>query len=520
MRTLFGNATFHTMEGPADVHHSMTVEDGVIVAFDEEEHRGYTFVDLAGAHVFPALIDAHLHLLDSVALVGMGFQICDIEQGRVEPHDLAGVRERVMAQAALVGGNDLIAASNYITSGIAEGRLPNRQELDEWTGGRRVWMENIDGHSAACSTAFLKEVGLLDQAPDGILVGAAHDANIGRVTAAVARSITPRILGNGVASFSDTCASYGIGCVCAMDGTDDLPRDKPTELMAFLAQRMALDVRLFPQYMDEAKIERLLPRMGAKRVGGCMKWELDGSIGSRTAAFAHPFKDGSQGHLYFDDDFLRGKVEDLAQQGYMVSAHAIGELAIEQLTSIYEGLPGTNRIDHCEFPSPDVLPRLYALKPYVTVQPGYAWVDKRYLHGYERWLDPATIDQQVPLRSLVEHGVTLCGSSDSPVQTVDPFLQMRGMREFYVERESLSAYDALCTYTVNGGKMLGERKGVLRRGWEASFMTLDRNLLTVEPAALENPRVSGLYLRGRRYRNQTPGTRGLLGLALRRPRAI
>lgn len=90
MRTLFGNATFHTMEGPADVHHSMTVEDGVIVAFDEEEHRGYTFVDLAGAHVFPALIDAHLHLLDSVALVGMGFQICDIEQGRVEPHDLAG----------------------------------------------------------------------------------------------------------------------------------------------------------------------------------------------------------------------------------------------------------------------------------------------------------------------------------------------------------------------------------------------------------------------------------------------
>ena len=34
MKTLFTNATFHTMESAEDTHCSMLVEDGVIAAFD------------------------------------------------------------------------------------------------------------------------------------------------------------------------------------------------------------------------------------------------------------------------------------------------------------------------------------------------------------------------------------------------------------------------------------------------------------------------------------------------------
>ena len=498
------------MESADDVHSALLAEDGIIVAFDEEalaaadskSRRGgrCRVVDLQGLHVFPALIDSHLHMLEAVALSGVGVPLCRFEQGRVEPRDLAGIEQLVRAHAAGVREGSLLVYTNFISITMAERRLPTRLELDEWTQGARAWVLNIDGHSSSCSTALLKALGLEEIAPDGILSGEAHDMNLGVISSYLSSCITPGVLARGIADFCNDCASFGIGTVCALEGTDDTERDRLTELTAFLAQRLPLDVRLIPQYMDERKLARVLPRMGAKRVGGCMKWELDGSIGSRTAAFARPYSDGSRVPLYFRDDSLERAVKGFAERGFFVTAHAIGELAIEQLVDLYEQVGGTHRIDHCEFPAPDILPRLCALKPFVTVQPGYSWIDKRYLHGYEHFLDEALLSQQVPLKDFEDHGVLVCGSSDAPVQSVDPFLQMRGMREFYVESQSLTAFEALKTYTVNAGRMLGENKGLLRPGFEASFFTIEQDLLQISPEELEHQRAEALYLRGRPYR--------------------
>ena len=65
------------------------------------------------------------------------------------------------------------------------------------------------------------------------------------------------------------------------------------------------------------------------------------------------------------------------------------------------------RIDHCEFPAPDTLERIYELKPSVTIQPGYSWMDKRFMRSYERMLDKDMINQQIPLRDFADAGVVL-----------------------------------------------------------------------------------------------------------------
>lgn len=521
MKTLFHNATFHTMESEADAHTSMTVENGVIVGFDEDPASSSAqVVDLGGLHVFPALIDAHLHLLDSIALSSMGEAVCEIVHGRVEPHNLAGVEEKIRALAAGVKPGGLLICSNYIAAAMDEGRLPTRFELDEWANGARVWVLNIDGHSGSCSSSLLTALGLEDSAPDGVFSGPAHDANLGAFTDHLASSITPHALARGIAHFCNECARFGIGTVCALEGTDDSERDRMAELTALIAQRFPLDVRLFPQYMDEKKLAAVRGRMGAARVGGCMKWELDGSVGSRTAAFPQPYLDGTQGTLYFDDDELRHTIEGFAKRGFMVSAHAIGESAIDQLVAIYEQVPGRHRIDHCEFPSETAVARICALKPFVTVQPGYAWIDARFLHGYERYLSAERIAQQVPLARLAAAEVPLCGSSDSPVQSVDPFLQMRGMREFSVADQALSAYEALRTYTVNGGLMLGEKKGLLREGWEASFFTCETNLLECTSSDLDGMRAADTWLHGKCYRPLPEGLGTFARLLRTRPRKI
>lgn len=535
--TLFYHATFHSMETESSVYKTLLVEDGVISGVDvdvqQAHQQGASLVDLGGVHVFPALIDAHMHLLDTVALSAVSTSVCSLGDNAVEPHCLAGV-EQVVRQTAAQNPSKLLVFSNYIAAAMDEKRLPNRLELDAWTAGggrvahgREAWVLNMDGHSSSCSTALLHALGLEEEAPDGILTGAVHDANLGRITDHLASCISPALLGDGIAAFCDDCARYGVGTVCALEGTDDSPQDAMTMLLARLAGAFPIDVRVFPQYMDEKKLARIQRFMGQKRVGGCMRWELDGSVGSRSAAFPDPYADGTQGHLYFETDFLRRKVAGLAQRGYSLTAHAIGPDAIEQLVGIYEQLPAQmgvaalrHRIDHCEFPAKDLVERLIKLKPYVTVQPGYAWVDKRFLHGYEQWLSDQAVQQQIPLRTLAQAGVALCGSSDSPVQPLDPFLQMRGMREFYLPEESLSAYEALKTYTVNGGLMLGEQKGMLACGYEASFFTARENLLDITPAQLEGFHAQSLYLRGKKYQPQRGGLVGLVSLLLGKKRPI
>lgn len=521
MKTLFENATFHTMEDAFDTHSSMLVDNGVIVGFDEHPHTGRAHrVDLGGAQVFPALIDAHLHLANSIALAALGQPLCTFTSGKVSPCDLAGVERKIRSSVSSHSNKKLFIFSNYSTASISEARLPTRFELDRWAQGAPVWVISMDGHSSSGSSALLEAIGLLEFTDEGIFTGADHDANVGIFIEHMTASITPQVLAQGIARFSNECAHYGIGTLCAHEGSDELIRDASTIWNARIAQRLQLDVRMFPQYMDMKKLQILQKYLRRPRAGGCMKWELDGSVGSRSAAFSKPYRDGSQGSLYFSKENLLQIVLKLDTSGYQISAHAIGDKAIDQYLDVFEQVDGCHRIDHCEFPTPKAVERLCALKPAITVQPGYAWIDRTILHGYERFLEPEQLAQQIPLAHLMRAGVTLCGSSDAPVQSVDPFLQMRGMRDFYRADQSLSAYEALATYTICGGRMLEEQKGVLRLGWEASFFTCQKNLLSLSPEGLEGTCANGLWLHGKPYRRLSAGLSTLAHLATSRPRLI
>ncbi len=79
----------------------------------------------------------------------------------------------------------------------------------------------------------------------------------------------------------------------------------------------------------------------------------------------------------------------------------------------------------------------------------------------------------------MNNGVCVCGSSDSPVQSVNSYEHMLGMVDFYLKDRSITPYEALKTYTVNPAKMLGEpNTGTLQRGNDADFFVCDRDILS------------------------------------------
>ena len=495
---------------------------------DAETYRSR--VDLKGLHIYPALTDAHVHLLYSLVLAASSFFICNITPQGVKPDNFADLKVRVRQYCRENPKQKIIVANGYVIAAVKEQRLPTRQELDDWTENRPMIIYSIDGHSSAMSTAFMEKLKLPTEGSDGIFTGEAHEFIQGKVTGYIASAVTPKILAKGIANFTNTCASYGIGRVCAMDGNEDVEKDILTGVLAVIAARMPLKVRLFPQYM---KFERLKPfrtRQVHPRAGGCGAWELDGAVGSRSAAFYQPYLgSGDTGHCYYAAETITEKVKEALIQGIALSCHAIGEAAIDQIVGIYKGLaeklPKSGpmmRIDHFEFPSCKAVEAVKKMPIALTVQPGFSWVDKRYLHSYTRFLPESIVSSQIPLKELMDAGVCICGSTDSPVQSVNPYDQMLGMTQFYREEQSLTPYEAMLTYTVNSARMLGEieNSGTLETGKQADFFATKTDIFRCKGVEISAVQAEFTVIDGKRHIPKKGTVAELLGMLLKRPKKI
>ena len=534
MKTLYEGGRIHTMRGETEIVSSMGVKDDRIIWIGENSGEDWDErVDLKGMHVYPALTDSHLHLLYSIVLAANSFFVCQIGPEGVTPRNMAGIEKCIRDYCKKQLQKGILVANGYIASALEEKRLPSRQELDEWTDGRAFVLYSIDGHSSAMSTRLMEELGLSSRNHDGRFFGEEHEFMQGKVTNKIAASLTPAMLAKGVANFSNLCAYYGISRVCALDGNEDAgKKDVTTKLLSFLASRMDIDVRLFPQYTSMELARPYFKKQSHPRMGGCGAWELDGAVGSHSAAFSVPYKDdGRKGHCYYSDEEVRLRVAAALKEGVQLTCHAIGEDAISQIVDIYkELLPREEkrpegpmmRVDHFEFPNREAVEAVSCLPLALTVQPGFSWVDKRYLKSYEQYLPEEKINQQLPLKELSQKGVCLCGSSDSPVQSIDPFAQMQGMTEFYLPKQSLSPYEALCTYTVNPARMLGEEAdwGTLEPGKRADFMVMKVDLLNLKEEREEPLHAEYMVKDGKRWVPRRGTVPELLGLCLRKAKKL
>jgi len=483
-------------------------------------------VKLDGLHVYPSFTDAHMHLLYSIVRAASGFEACEIRDGGVEPNTMDGVASRIRAYCDTRGAGDLVIANGYITSAIKEKRLPSRQELDEWGGGRRTIIYNIDGHSSSLSSSMLQALGIDPQGHSGVLSGADHEFIQGRITGFVGDSIGIGDIARGIANFTNECAQFGITRVCALDGNGDIPNDKMTKLLATIARRMDIDVFFYPQFMEIEKARPFWKKTRRRRIGGCGDWEVDGAVGSHSAAFYSPYSDtGEVAGCYYSQDDMDKAVRRADAEGCQIAVHAIGDAAIDRILEAYVKLGSMtlHRIEHFEFPTDEAVEKLIAHGNIaLTVQPGFAWIDARYLKSYESYLPQEIASRQAPLKRLYDAGIAICATSDSPVQSLDPFLQLLGMVDFSVPGQSLTNYEALCCYIKNPARLLEHEKafGTLQVGKEASFFATETDLTTAGFESLSSAKAVRTYIRGKQLGGKKGSIPEFLGMMLRRARKI
>ena len=519
-----------------DTFYGMLVSGGrILKRFDSKEqvdeyingeikNKTPEMINLEGQHIYPCLIDAHTHLLQTVASMATGFNCCDIVGNSVEPHTLAGVEARVREYAADQDQSAILVGKQFVVTAIDERRLPTKDELDDWAGGRAIVLYGFDGHSTALSTAMLEKIGIDPETTDGILQGEANETAQGRIIDAVGASLKIADIAKGVAKFHNYCSEYGINIVGALEGNEDSKKDFTTKLIVALARHFKIGVRIYLQYTTLDRVKPFRRYMKHLRLGGCGNWEMDGASGSHSAAFRDPYIDNGQTHdCYYSQEFVNRLCREADEQGYQIASHAIGECAIER---IVQGLNGTasgrlHRIEHSEFFNDDTFEELKKGNYALVMQPGYSWIDKRYLHTYEQVL-PQHIRDRMKFKSIYDAGIVVCGSSDSPVQEMNPFMQMLGMVQFYNEEESITPYQALTCYTVNPAKALLEYEdyGTLEAGKKADFFTAKQNFakLTAEEIATFKPVKT--YYGGKSY-NKLKGTVAeLAAMMMTRPKKV
>ncbi|HEX8768005.1 MAG TPA: amidohydrolase family protein, partial [Jatrophihabitans sp.] len=368
--------------GPGTPYASALLITGSEVAWLGDDASAATMsadrtVDLDGALVIPAFVDAHFHTTDT------GLSLTGLELGSAG--SLAEAL-RAVERAARAGGGRPLLGGGWDETRWPEGRAPTAAELDRASYGGVVYLARTDAHSAVVSSALLAAVpgitGLDGFAPDGRLTKAAHHA--ARAVARTAITAGQRAELQRVALRH--AAAHGIAAVHEMAGPEISSAEDLAGLLALVAAEES--GQPYPEvfgYWGELHGAAAAAELGAIGAGGDLF--CDGSIGSHTAGLLQPYADLPAGRspAAADRGYLRYATEELAEHlvecteaGLQGGFHAIGDAATDQVVAamrlaaerLGSRVPAArHRIEHAELIS-DV-PALAATGLIASVQPAF-----------------------------------------------------------------------------------------------------------------------------------------------------
>lgn len=469
--TLLRGGSVHNQAHPGA--NAMLVQHGVVRWIGEESSTtgladaADEVVELDGALVTPAFVDAHVHLSQT------GLALTSLDLSKVP--SLAEALDALAAYA--LGRSDVVLLGfGWDETRWPENRPPTGAEVDRAVGNRSCYLSRVDGHSAVASAALITVAPSITAAD-----GWDGTGRVERVAHHVARDTVQACLGasqrhDALRTALRHAASLGLGCVHEIGA----PHINPSSDIAAIAAIAGPDptITVLPYWGELQAVEKAR-ELGCLGAAGDLC--ADGSLGSRTAALTAPYADcATSGHAYLSADEVRDHVIACTRAGLQAGFHAIGDGGV---TAVVEGMRaaagevGTaafvaarHRIEHLEMVTGEQAAELARLGVVASVQPAFdaAWggEDRMYAErlGIERAL------AMNPYRLLADAGVTLAFGSDSPVTALDPWGGVRAAVRHHVAEQRLDPRTALTAHTRGGWQAAGrDDAGTLEPGRPATF---------------------------------------------------
>ncbi|MFJ5956294.1 amidohydrolase [Paenarthrobacter sp. NPDC092416] len=486
--TLYRNGSIYTA---ADPFATAMVVDGDTVAWVGSEQAATSIadstmevIDLRGALLAPGFVDSHAHLTETgIALAGL---------------QLSGVRsaKELLDAVAAAPGDGVVLGHGWDETGWADPELPTLEQLERAGRGRQVYLSRIDVHSALVSQALVAAAGLTGT--DGFaghahVVRAAHTA--ARLTARQVsepdrRSYQAEALREAAANGYVALAEMSAPHICTVD---DLR-------MAVSWNTAGASPEVLPYWGELASsadhAQSILDGLGVRVLGLAGDLNMDGSIGSRTAALRDDYSDaaGERGNLYLAVDEAAKHLAACSLLGVQAGFHIIGDAGLDaalEALDVAAAEVGEQRIraaghrfEHVEVADQVSVDKLAKYSITVSVQPGFdaAWAGPGGL--YEQRLGDRSKTMN-PFASFYASGVPITFGSDSPVTPLRPWSSIRACLEHSNPEQRISARAAFLGHTRAGWRATRNRNplmGQLVPGAPASFAVWEVEELMVQVA--------------------------------------
>jgi predicted amidohydrolase YtcJ len=489
---------------------AVRIENGRIVAIGSyEDLRSADSVEdtFVGGTIIAGLRDAHIHAVPYSALL----RGCSLKSAMT----IEDVQNRIVAYARTLPPGEPVVATRFDDESLRERRLPTRDDLDAAISDRPVVIYRYCGHVAVANSRALAESnisnttldpdgGVIDRDTHGRPTGVLRETSVGLIAGALARGgrLSPDDLLDGLRRL----AGLGLTSIGAMIGYGESPSEKlaaEAELWREVARDLPIKVHGFaiadtPDQLDNAA--RTISGVGERLGWLGVKRFSDGSLGGHTAAMCSPFSDINTTGTYRLTPADAIVARHSLARGGMVAVHAIGDRAVSGVLDFFEELiadgasPADLRMEHVSVIDPEQIVRFARLGVTASVQPAFLaseaeWIGRRVGTGRLGWV--------YPFRSLLQAGIPMAGSSDSPVEPPHPLWGIAAAMDRYgvATDERLSGSEALNLFTSGGAAALRE-PDPLSAGSPADLVVLDVDPTTAGATKIHDATVLETYVNG------------------------
>lgn len=468
-------------------------------------------LELEGVSVIPGMSDCHLHVLTCAK----GMQSIDMSSAKC----MEDVIEKLRQRSSKVEPRSWIYGTMLNENNWDRPVLPDADDLDKAGIDNPVIIHRVCTHASIANSRALELSGLFGMdlpgirrdssgKPTGVLV---EGAQLPVYSVMKKELYKKETLLKYLDCYLNHAAALGLTTLHSCSASS-LGMEEELGLYQVLLDEDRLRCRVYSTHDELSQ-----PSMGGVLGNGFVRFEgfklfLDGSLGARTAAISFPYADDpdTKGMLIHELEVLIEKLCESTRREDHILVHAIGDRAIDQMLdaiektcSIFPDPRYPYLLNHVEIIRPDQIERMKKLPVACVIQPTYV---------------PSDIDM-VPTRlgenqkfacvwkDLVDAGLLLCGSSDAPIESLDPLegiwalvnrTSYDGKRTWRPEQR-LTLDEALHLYTTNPAKAHAtwDWNGSITPGKAADLVIFDRDLFSIPPMEIREARIQKTIVDGK-----------------------
>jgi predicted amidohydrolase YtcJ len=458
-------------------------------------------IDCQKRTLLPGFIDAHCHLQAyAESLVSLDLS------PRAHVRSLIDIQSRIRDICGSRHPGTWIRGKGYNEFYLAEGRHPNRWDLDSAAPHHPVRLTHRSGHAHVLNSIALKLAGitaetgdppegLIDRDPEtgmptGILYG------MGEYLAGRIPPLDTAEIEAGLILANEKLLSYGITSIHDASPANDLN----------LWSR-------FEEWKERGILQpRLTAAMGLKNFRALKGISYAPRTGSLDLGLAGVkiIADQVTGSLHPSQQELNEEISAINEAGLQAIVHVVEEPVIEAVCSAvshalqqHPRKDHRHRIEHCSVCPAFLIQKIARLGVMVVTQPSFIYYNgDRYLKTVPR----DQLEMLYPIGSMLRSGVSVGFSSDFPISDPNPLVGIcaavtrrteGGDRLF--EDHGISLSKALDMYTMGAAAASFQEKikGSISPGKVADIIMLDEDPFGVDAACLKDIRVRMTILNGR-----------------------